>query len=223
MRQPFMVHKDVYMVGGAKLSHPYDCAVYLLDAGELVLIDAGAGQSFDRLVANIKSLGFKPERLKAVLATHAHIDHTGSLHRFREAFGAQIIAHENDAAAIEQETGIGAEAYGIGYMPCPVDVKIQGDEKTFDFGTHALTVVHIPGHTPGSIAAYTDIDHTRVLFGQDVHGPYHREWGADFGQAKLSLQRLIDLKADILCEGHFGIFQPATAVARYIQRYLDAI
>ena len=93
MAKPFKVYKDVYMIGGAELSHPHDCYVYLLDAGDLVLIDAGAGEGFDSLVANMRSLGFDPKKLKAILVTHAHIDHLGPLHQFQESFGVQVIAH----------------------------------------------------------------------------------------------------------------------------------
>ncbi|MFA4916492.1 MAG: MBL fold metallo-hydrolase [Syntrophales bacterium] len=50
--------------------------------------------------------------LKVILVTHAHIDHIGSLHRFQEIFGAQTIAHEFDAEAIEGRGRVGAEAYG---------------------------------------------------------------------------------------------------------------
>lgn len=223
MRKPFKVYKDVYMVGGAELSHSYDCSIYLLDAGDLVLIDAGAGESFDRLVANIKSLGLNPEKIKAVLVTHAHIDHIGSLHRFREECGAEVIAHEADADAIERGRGVAAEAYGVDYIPCHVDIRIKGAKDSLRFGNYELKVVHIPGHTPGSVAAYVDIDESRILFGQDIHGPYYREWGADPFRAKVSLQKLIDLKADILCEGHFGIYQPADAVEGYIRGYLESL
>lgn len=220
MTGPVKVWKDIYQIGGADISHPYDCSVYLVNAGELVLIDSGAGKSFDRLVANMQSLGFAPEKLRAILVTHAHIDHIGALYRFRENSGAQVIAHELDAGKIEQGSGVGAEFYGIDYRPCPVDIKIKDAQQTLKFGEYELHVIHIPGHTPGSIAAYIDMDKKRVLFGQDIHGPYHREWGADPVKAKESLQKLIDLKADILCEGHFGIYEPASAVERYISRYM---
>ncbi len=223
MQKPFKVWKDIYTIGGAELSHPNDCSVYLLDAGDLVLIDAGAGDSFDRLVANIRSLGFDPKRLKTIMVTHAHIDHIGSLHRFQESYGVQVIAHELDASAIERGTGVGAEVYGVEYRPCHVDVKIQSPEASFRFGGCELHTLHIPGHTPGSIAAYVDTDGKRILFGQDTHGPYYREWGADPAKAKQSLQKLIDLKADILCEGHFGIYQPADVVEDYIRGYIDSL
>lgn len=221
MSKPFKVWEDVYIVGSSDISHPYDCSIYLLDAGDLVLIDSGAGGSFDNLVSNIKTLGFDPRKLKTVLVTHAHIDHIGSLHRFQKQFSARIIAHELDADAIEGSGGVAAEAYGVAYTPCKIALRIKGAEETLKLGRHELRIVHIPGHTPGSIAAYADIDNKRVLFGQDIHGPYYPEWGADPALAKLSLQKLIDLKADILCEGHFGIYQPASEVKRYIQHYVD--
>ena len=221
MSKPSKVWKDVYIVGSSDISHPYDCSIYLLDAGDLVLIDSGAGSSFDKLVSNIKTLGFDPKKLKTVLVTHAHIDHIGSLLQFQKQFGARIIAHELDADAIEGSGGVAAEAYGVAYTPCKIDLRIKGSEETLKLGKHELKIVHIPGHTPGSIAAYADIDNKRVLFGQDIHGPYYPEWGADPALAKLSLQKLIDLKADILCEGHFGIYQPASEVKRYIQHYVD--
>ena len=211
------------MVGSAEISHPYDCCVYLLDVGELVLIDSGAGRSFDKLVSNIKRLGFDPNRLKTIVVTHAHIDHIGPLYRFKEVFGVKVIAHELDAEAVEQGGEVAAEAYGVAYTSCLIDLRIQGSEETLRFGTHELKIVHIPGHTPGSIAAYLDSDKKRVLFGQDIHGPYYPEWGADPAQARQSLQRLIELRADILCEGHFGIYQPAAAVERYIRAYLDSL
>ena len=79
MERPFKVWKDVYIIGSSELSHPYDCCVYLLDADDLVLIDSGAGKSFDKLISNVEILGFAPKKLKAIIVTHAHIDHIGSL------------------------------------------------------------------------------------------------------------------------------------------------
>jgi glyoxylase-like metal-dependent hydrolase (beta-lactamase superfamily II) len=219
MANPFKVWKDVYVIGGLGLSHHNDCCVYLVDSGELVLIDSGAGESFDQLVDNIKKLGFKPEKLEALIATHAHIDHIGALNQFQQRFGAKIIAHELDAEAIETGEDIGAEFYGIAYKPCKVDIRLKNSEESLKLASYELKVLHIPGHTPGSIAVYVDMD-KRVLFGQDIHGPYFLKV-ANPKQAKVSLQRLIDLEADILCEGHFGIYQTADEVKRYIEGYLN--
>ena len=58
------------------------------------------------------------------------------------------------------------------------------------------------------------------MFGQDIHGPFNREWGSDIDQWRRSMERLLELEADILCEGHFGIFEPAHQVRQYIESYL---
>jgi len=221
MVNQYKIYGEVYIIGGPELSHPYDCSVYLVAGDELVLIDSGAGESFDQLVKNIKSLGFEPERLGAVIATHAHLDHIGSLYEFRERFGAKIIAHELDSDAIETGIGTGADLYGMAYEPCKVDIIVKQEEESLLYGGYELKAVHIPGHTPGSVAIYVDIG-KRILFGQDIHGPYFLR-GSDQTQAKISLQKLIDLKADILCEGHFGIYEPASEVKRYIEGYLNTL
>ena len=221
MANKYRVWGEVYIIGGSELSHPYDCSVYLVGGDEMVLIDSGAGGSFDQLVDNIQRLGFKPEKLRAVIVTHAHIDHIGALYEFREKFGVEVIAHELEVSAIETGVGIGAEFYGIAYQPCKVDITLSRAAEVLQYGGYEFKVIHIPGHTPGSIAVYLDVD-KRILFGQDIHGPYFLK-GSDPAQARISLQKLIDLEADILCEGHFGIYQPASEVKQYIEGYLYSL
>ena len=223
MKKPFKVCEKVFQIGGADISHPYDCSVYLIDAGETVLVDSGAGRSYAVLLDTIETLGFKPANIKKVIVTHAHIDHVGSLHNFQDDFKAEIIAHELDAEGIESGSGIGADFYQVDYFPCTVDRRLTGSRGTITAGDMTINWIHIPGHTPGSIAPYIDIAGKRVLFGQDIHGPYNPAWGADPAKAKSSLQKLLDLKPDILCEGHFGIFKPAGAAADYIREYMDGL
>ena len=67
MKPPFQVWKDVYVIGGPQLTSPSDCCVYMIDAGELILIDSGAGASFSQLVDNIKLLGFDPRHLTTLI------------------------------------------------------------------------------------------------------------------------------------------------------------
>lgn len=221
--QPTRVWQDIYIVGGPTISSPLDCCVYLIDAGELVLVDAGAGHSFVRLVDNIRLAGFDPENLSFILATHSHVDHTGNLAMFRESYKVKIIAHELDAEAIESGRGIGAEFYGIEYRPCPVDIKLTNKEAELRLKKHMLKILHIPGHTPGSVAAYVDISGKRVLFGQDIHGPYEPAFGGDISKAVPSLEELLSLNADLLCEGHYGVYQSAAEVRQYITSQLNRL
>jgi len=222
MKRPFRIWQDVYAIGGSELTDPYDCCVYLLGGPQSVVIDCGAGASFNQLVANIREVGFDPEKVAAVIATHAHIDHIGALYQFRSKFGARIVAHELDATAIESGQGVGADLYGVDYEPCPVDIKLKASEENFTWSGGQIKILHIPGHTPGGIAAYVDLG-KRILFGQDIHGPYFVRFGANQEQAAVSLQKLVDLQSDILCEGHFGIYQPASQVENYIKMYLNGL
>jgi hypothetical protein len=61
----------------------------------------------------------------------------------------------------------------------------------------------------------------RILFGQDIHGPFFAEFGSDIGLWQTSMEKLLALKADVLCEGHFGVYRPNEKVTDYIERYLD--
>jgi len=219
---PCKVGPDVYAIGGPDITSSSDCCVYAIDAGDIILVDTGCGGSYEQLITNLCKCDLDPRKLKTVIATHAHIDHIGALAEFKRKHHVNIIAHELDAPAIESGVRTGAEVYGVDYTPCHVDIRIKGDGEKLSFKRHDIHLMHIPGHTPGSLAVYLDAGQ-RVLFGQDVHGPYMPEWGGDIEKAQCSLQKLLELNADILCEGHFGIYQPAEAVHQYISGYIHRL
>ena len=221
--KPREITKDIYLVGNSDMTDPKDCSVYLLDFGELVLIDTGAGASVNAIIKNIEGLGLDPEKLSTIILTHSHIDHVGGAHQLRKRYGARIIIHTLDAGAVEggDISSTGAAWYGVPFAPLPVDHKLIREEELLQFGAHGVLCLHTPGHTPGSISVYLDKDGKRILFGQDIHGPFLAESGANMSHWEQSMKKLIALNADILCEGHFGVYQPASKVAEYIERYLD--
>jgi metallo-beta-lactamase class B len=214
----------VYLVGGPNVTEAEDAAVYLIDfAGDLVLIDSGAGRSSSQIVCNIEMLGLNPANLSHLILTHCHIDHIGSAPFFRERYGTKILIHEQDARAFETGDTIRTAAnwYGTTFPPTKIDQKLKGTQEILKFGEEALHCLHTPGHTPGSISVYLDRAGQRILFGQDIHGPFNKAFGSDIAAWKKSMQSLLALNADILCEGHFGIYQPKNKVRDYIERYLD--
>jgi glyoxylase-like metal-dependent hydrolase (beta-lactamase superfamily II) len=217
------VSEHVYLVGSTDLSDSRDCSVYLVDLGDLVLIDAGAGPGFDRIVANIRGLGFDPGKISTLILTHCHIDHVGGAHLFKEEFKPQIVMHELDARIVERGDNkmTAAFYYNIDFKPLPVDIKFTKDEEHLFVCNNDIVCLHTPGHTPGSMSVYLDTGGKRVLFGQDIHGPFMKDFGSDLGLWRESMEKLLALKADVLCEGHFGIYQPAAKVTDYIERYLD--
>jgi glyoxylase-like metal-dependent hydrolase (beta-lactamase superfamily II) len=214
----------VYLIGGPGITSADDAAIYLIDfAGELVLIDAGAGRSASQIVRNIEMLGLNPINISHLILTHCHIDHIGSAPFFKNQYGIKILIHELDAKAVESGDSLKTAAnwYGTIFSPTKVDRKLYGSHEILKFGQEELHCLHTPGHTPGSISLYVDREVKRVLFGQDIHGPFNVAFGSDIEAWKKSMQILLALNADILCEGHFGIFQPKERVRDYIERYLE--
>ncbi len=212
----------VYAVGGPGLSGPEDCCIYLVDAGSmLVLIDSGAGYSLDRIEKNVRSLGFETAQIWHIVATHCHIDHIGGLASLKERYGSKIIAHELDREGIEGRNNelTAASMYGVDYRPVKIDTLLRGDLVTLSLGDLVFNFLHTPGHTPGSISPYIDIEDGRVLFGQDIHGPFYPSWGSDLKAWRRSMEKLLALKADVLCEGHAGVYK-GDKVNKYIDAYL---
>jgi glyoxylase-like metal-dependent hydrolase (beta-lactamase superfamily II) len=218
-----LIVDGVWLVGGPNISMSEDATVFVIDfSGELIMIDTGAGRSARTLVRNIEGAGLDPKKISTVILTHCHIDHIGSAPYFRENFGCKLAAHDKDADAIEEGDPImtAANWYETDFPPTPVDIRFKADHETLQFGAEELHLLHTPGHTPGSMSLYLDRGGKRVLFGQDIHGPFLPSFKSDVGRWRKSMEQLLALEADILCEGHFGIFQTKEQVRKYIQGYM---
>ena len=124
---------------------------YLLSCratGAQLLIDAAAQP--DRLLELVAAGGLG---LETVVTTHRHADHVGALAEVVAATGARTVAGADDADA----------------LPVPVDERVHhGDTVTV--GDATLDVLHLRGHTPGSIAlAYADPQgHTHLFTGDSL-------------------------------------------------------
>jgi len=218
-----IIAEGIYLVGGPNISRSEDATVFVVDfEGELIMIDSGSGRSSRILEDNIRAAGLDPHKISSLVLTHCHIDHIGSAPYFRSEFGCRILIHEEDAEAIETGDPVRTAAnwYETDFPPTKIDEQLRGEEGWFDFGKEGLHWLHTPGHTPGSICLYLDRDGRRILFGQDIHGPFLPSFRSDIGKWQESMEKLLLLKADILCEGHFGIFQPQERVTGYIKKYL---
>jgi metallo-beta-lactamase class B len=223
MSKPEAIAEGIYIVGGPGISRSDDATVFIIDfAGELVMIDAGAGGSSQLLKKNIEKLGLSPAAISTLILTHCHIDHIGSAPWFREQFGCKLVMHDLDADAVERGDPVRTAAnwYDTDFPPTNIDRRIRGDEEILVFQGDELHCLHTPGHTPGSMVVWLDRGGKRVLFGQDIHGPFMAAFGSDQARWRKSMEKLLELEADILCEGHFGIFQRKDQVKQYIRRYL---
>lgn len=130
---------------------PMDNNAYLLvcrSTGEALLIDAA--NEAQRLM---DLLGHGPDRpdLRTIVTTHLHGDHWQALGAVAGATGAQTVAHPVDAPQ----------------LPLPPD-RLVDHGDTVAVGDVELEVIHLRGHTPGSIALlHRDTDGTPHLFTGD--------------------------------------------------------
>jgi glyoxylase-like metal-dependent hydrolase (beta-lactamase superfamily II) len=219
--KPYEIIKDIYIVGGPDITDGRDGCIYLINLGELILIDTGAGWSVDKIINNIKKLGLSSKDLNKVILTHCHIDHIGGMPEIKKRFGPKVYIHKLDAPPLETGDQIltAASWYQTTFPPTPVDVKFNLPEEVLTIGEQKIICLHTPGHTPGSICIYLDKDGKRILFGQDLHGPLLSEFGSNLEDYGRSTKKLLDLDADILCEGHFGIYKTKKDVKNYILSY----
>jgi glyoxylase-like metal-dependent hydrolase (beta-lactamase superfamily II) len=219
--EPEKITDHLYLVGSSDLTDGRDCSVYLLDLGELLLIDTGAGPSAHQIIRNIERTGLDPDKLSTIILTHCHIDHIGGVPQLKERFRPKIYIHRLDAPPVEMGDQIltAANWYQTTFPPTPVDVKLNSQEEVLEIGEEKLTCLHTPGHTPGSICIYLEKEGKRVLFAQDLHGPLLDEFGSDLDDWDRSTKKLLGLEADILCEGHFGIYETKKKVRDYILSY----
>lgn len=217
------ITSEIWQVGGPGFTATEDAAVYLIVVdGHMALVDAGCGGNDTQLIANIRDCGIDPDQMDYLLLTHCHFDHTGGAGALRDRYGCVVVAHELDVPALEGGNTIltAAHWYGRSMPPLPVDVHLHGSEAQIQLGPRRITAIHTPGHTPGSVVYLMQSDGQRVLFGQDVHGPLHDDFLSDATAYRQSLNRMLDLSADILCEGHFGVYRGQARVREFIRSFL---
>lgn len=214
---------NLWQVGGSELTDPADAAIYLVRFGnKAALVDAGCGRGHARLTKHIAECLEPDDKLEYLLLTHCHFDHTGGAEAVRKEFGCRIVAHELDAVYLESGNNevTAASWYGSRLKPLPVDVKLQGEESNLAIGDGTVTALHWPGHSPGSVVFTAQMGDLLVLFGQDVHGPIHPALLSDARQYQASLTKLAALNADLLLEGHFGVFETKEEVRQFIESFL---
>lgn len=145
---------NTYFVGSDGLS----ALLITGDAGH-VLLDAGLSQTAPLIHHNIRTLGFRTEDIKLIAVSHGHFDHGGGVAALQRFTGATVAASPSTAEALRRgENTPDDPQFGFGRafngFPPVKNVRQAADGEVMRVGALAVTVHHIPGHSPGS-TAYT--------------------------------------------------------------------
>lgn len=141
---PFRIAPNLYYVGAA------DVTAYLFTTPRgHILLDGGLPETAPRILANIKSLGFRASDVKILINSHAHFDHAGGLAELKRATGAKLFASAPEA---RQLAAGGVDDYGLfetGKFPAVKADSIISDGSIVALGDWKLRAVVTPGHTRG--------------------------------------------------------------------------
>ncbi len=192
----------------------------LVGNGQALLIDAGMKGSAGLILGGLHELGLSADSVTGVVVTHYHLDHAGGVRELVYGRDIAVMAHRIDARILsgidEQPNPIQNRLVAkltapvierINGPPTPIDTELEdGDIIPFSF---PVRVVHIPGHTAGSIALFLP-DQKLIIAGDALQhrlgmklSPPSAAVTQDTEQAMASLRKLLKLDFDSICFSHF--------------------
>ena len=191
-----------------------------------ILIDTGTSNHWEMLESELIKTGCLPDKLKLVIITHGDPDHTGNCFKLKEKYNVKVAMHEEDEYVIQSEgrvKRIGRGFFGkllmvIGRVIIKVqknknhfekfkpDIFLTDEQSMKEYGFDAK-VIHIPGHTKGSIGILTN---DGALFSGDTLANWRSPGAApfveNFDELKSSLERLKKLDTKMVYPGHGKTF-----------------
>lgn len=204
--------------------------VWLVEGGERdLVIDFAMG------IRSVRAaLPRDPGKPVVALATHVHVDHVGCFHEFEERLGhsleapfyadmadeatlAHLVREMPDSAGEEPPPGWDHRTYRL--EPAPL-TRIVEEGDVIDLGGTRLRVLHLPGHSPGSIGLL-DEDRRLLFSGDAIYEGNILDTlpGSSVPDYLATMRRLAGLDVDVVCGGHNGAISAAQMreiAARYI-------
>ena len=150
-QEPFRVHGNTWFVGTDGLS-----SILIETDDGLILIDGGLPQSAALIVDNIRSLGFDPLNIKAILLSHPHFDHAGGIAALQRLTRANVFTSEAGvpvltSGRLADDDPQYVAASESGSFPAVDDVTAVGEDEFVAVGGVDVKAVYTPGHTSGSV------------------------------------------------------------------------
>lgn len=207
------------------------CLVGEPNSNDFVLVDAGVPKQADKIIAEVEERFGKENKPKAIILTHGHFDHVGSIIELIEKWEVPVYAHE-----LEMPYLTGAMNY-----PHPDASSDPGlvakmspmfPNDAINLGNHVQALptdgsvpflpefrwIHTPGHTRGHVSFFRDKDRALIAGDafitvkqesltsvisqkEEISGP-PKYLTQDFDEALKSIKKLIQLKPEVAITGH---------------------
>ena len=198
---------------------------YLLRGAQNIIIDTGIVPAPDRDIAPaLRTVGLDLSDIDLIINTHGHPDHIGGNAQMKEASGAEIWIHREDAPFLDDRERV-FELYNAPVLKAmardaqtekQVSMAMSGpvispdrlieDGTTIDCGVGLkLETIHLPGHSPGSVGFFWEKE--GILFSGDSIPGLHTGGGVlpiimDLEKYRASLRHVQELHPDMLLSGH---------------------
>jgi hydroxyacylglutathione hydrolase len=118
------------------------------ESGEGIVIDPGGAA--EPIIKRATKSGVS--KIKLIVNTHSHVDHTTGNRSMHEMTGAPIAIHELEADELAKPNIAMLAMFNAKASPAPTVLLKDGDSITF--GSQSVKVIHTPGHTTGGICLY---------------------------------------------------------------------
>jgi len=200
---------------------------YLLCGEKNILIDVGPQATIPNLLSALAESNVNPQQIDYIILTHIHIDHAGGIGAaIREMSKARVLAHSRarphliDPSKLWEASlsTLGDMAIKYGNIePVPEDrIIVATDLMKLDIGCGIMLEIHFtPGHASHHLSLF-DRAHGLLIAGETagvcIDGSIRPATPPPFKMEETlhSLDRLIALKPEQLCYGHFGCYDNAT-------------
>ena len=169
-----------------------------------------------------------------VVLTHCHFDHSGGAHQFEE-----VHCHQAEASYVREGSKFWTASWispsevvpkpklweAADYCAKPANVLDIEENKIFSLGDRSFTVLHLPGHSPGSVGLH-DVENGVLVTGDTLYETEHGliDWypGSQSQLMVRSLNKILDLlnTVDIVLPGHNEVISSERARAQAL-RYLE--
>ncbi len=226
---------------------PRFTACYLRLAGdECAFVEAHTAHALPRLLAALEASGRRPEDVRWIVITHAHLDHAAGASALVAACPrATLVTHPRAAKHLVDPAKLVAGAkvvYGEARFrtlygevaPIPqARVRALADGESFELGGATLTAWHTSGHAfhhlvvddPATDAVFTGDTFGLVYPALQAHGrfalPSTSPTGFEAAEARKSLDKVLSLGRRWVCPTHYDAWDDPAAIAAQVRRFVD--